>query len=94
MRRRHRLSVARISRRICEWANKPDLLRIAVGELAKLLLVKQSYRGSWDKFSVLRELKRRELNRLASLWRLYITVEVPPLKIWLRLLSMPQDWLA
>jgi hypothetical protein len=68
-----RLSVNRVVERICGWKGNPNLLRIAAGELVKLLLAWEGYRGPWDKFSVLKELERRGYSKLAGFWRAYIS---------------------
>ncbi len=67
-----RQALKRLSRRVVEFAEKnPSLLPILAGEVAKLVLLSNGYKGPWVKQAVYRALQRTD-PVLADIWRNYL----------------------
>lgn len=67
-----RQALKRLSRRVVEFAEKnPSLLPILAGEVAKLVLLSNGYKGPWAKQAVYKALQRAD-PVLADIWRSYL----------------------
>lgn len=65
-------------RRLAKLARKTSMRSIVAGEVVKLMLALQGYRGPWDKHSVL-SMAREKLDRCSyEVWASYIRCGEPP----------------
>ena len=62
----------RLRSRFREWRGRDDLLPIVAGELIKLLLIVDGYRGPLSKYAILNQLRSSGRNDLADYWARYI----------------------